>query len=500
MATALVLSLLFLASAALLFITVTRSKKPNQPPSPPKFPIIGNLLQLGSLPHRSLRHLSDKYGPLMLLHLFRIPTLIISSPEMAQQILKTHDLSFAGRPQLYSAKQLFYGCKDILFSPYGEYWRQVRKICVLELLSNKQVKSFRRIREEEVVSMIDQLSQSCITSSAVDLRHVLTKLSNSIVSRVALGRKYGGEDGNERFFDMIREYGVLLAAFCIGDYFPSLAWVDVVTGLNGRLNKASRTMDAFLDRVIKEHQERKEIGGQDGDDQRDFVDVLLHLQECSEIGVEMDRDSIKALILDMFSAATETTAITMEWVMAELTKNSEVMKKAQDELRRVMAGKQKVEEDDLHQMHYLKCVIKETLRLHPVAPLLAPKESNTEVMLQGYSIPSKTRVIVNAWAIARDPKSWERPDEFLPERFANNPIDFKGQNFQYIPFGAGRRACPGISFAIPTMELSLANLLYFFDWKMPDGLRGEDLDMSEAGGVTVGLRFPLRLVAMRHIS
>ncbi|RWR97031.1 Cytochrome P450 71A1 [Cinnamomum micranthum f. kanehirae] len=138
-----------------------------------------------------------------------------------------------------------------------------------------------------------------------------------------------------------------------------------------------------------------------------------------------------------------------------------------------MAGKQKVEEDDLHQMHYLKCVIKETLRLHPVAPLLAPKESNTEVMLQGYSIPSKTRVIVNAWAIARDPKSWERPDE---------------------------RACPGISFAIPTMELSLANLLYFFDWKMPDGLRGEDLDMSEAGGVTVGLRFPLRLVAMRHIS
>lgn len=202
----------------------------------------------------------------------------------------------------------------------------------------------------------------------------------------------------------------------------------------------------------------------------------------------------------MFNAATETTAMTMEWVMAELTKNSEVMKNAQDEVRRVMAGRQKVYEDDLHQMHYLKCVIKETLRLHPVAPLLAPKESNAEVMLQGYSIPSKTRVIVNAWAIARDPKSWDSPDEFLPQRFANNPIDFKGQNFQYIPFGAGRRACPGISFAIPTMELALANLLYFFDWKMPYGLRGEDLDMSEAGGVTVSLRFPIRLVAMRHVS
>ncbi|XXG88770.1 hypothetical protein AAC387_Pa12g0942 [Persea americana] len=496
MATALALSFLFLASAVLLFVTVTRSKKPNQPPSPPKLPIIGNSHQLGSLPHRSLRHLSDKYGPLMLLHLFRIPTLIISSPEMAQQILKTHDLAFSGRPQLYSAKQLLYGCKDILFSPYGEYWRQVRKICVLELLSNKKVKSFQRIREEEVVSMIDQVSRSCPTSSAVDLRHVLTKLTIGIISRVTLGKKYGDE-----FLDIVREYVALLGAFCVGDFFPWLAWIDVVTGLEGRLKKASRTMDAFLNRVIKEHQERKEIDGHDGDDQRDFVDVLLHLQEYSEIGVEiLDRDSIKAIVLDMFNAATETIATTMEWVMAELTKNSEVMKKAQDEVRRVMAGKQKVYEDDLHQMHYLKCVIKETLRLHPIAPLLAPKESNTEVMLQGYSIPSKTRVIVNAWAIARDPKSWDSPDEFLPQRFANNPIDFKGQNFQYIPFGAGRRACPGISFAIPTMELALANLLYFFDWKMPDGLRGEDLEMSEAGGVTVSLRFPIRLVAMCHVS
>ncbi|XXG88771.1 hypothetical protein AAC387_Pa12g0942 [Persea americana] len=415
---------------------------------------------------------------------------------MAQQILKTHDLAFSGRPQLYSAKQLLYGCKDILFSPYGEYWRQVRKICVLELLSNKKVKSFQRIREEEVVSMIDQVSRSCPTSSAVDLRHVLTKLTIGIISRVTLGKKYGDE-----FLDIVREYVALLGAFCVGDFFPWLAWIDVVTGLEGRLKKASRTMDAFLNRVIKEHQERKEIDGHDGDDQRDFVDVLLHLQEYSEIGVEiLDRDSIKAIVLDMFNAATETIATTMEWVMAELTKNSEVMKKAQDEVRRVMAGKQKVYEDDLHQMHYLKCVIKETLRLHPIAPLLAPKESNTEVMLQGYSIPSKTRVIVNAWAIARDPKSWDSPDEFLPQRFANNPIDFKGQNFQYIPFGAGRRACPGISFAIPTMELALANLLYFFDWKMPDGLRGEDLEMSEAGGVTVSLRFPIRLVAMCHVS
>ncbi|XXG88902.1 hypothetical protein AAC387_Pa12g1039 [Persea americana] len=212
----------------------------------------------------------------------------------------------------------------------------------------------------------------------------------------------------------------------------------------------------------------------------------------------MDSDSVRAIIVDMFNAGTETTATTIEWAMAELIKNPEVMKKAQEEVRRLMGRKGKVEENHLYQMHYLKCVIKETLRLHPVAPLLTPKESNAAVMLQGYFIPPKTRVIVNAWAIGRDPKSWERPEEFLPERFSNSPVDFKGQDFQFIPFGAGRRACPGISFAIPTMELALASLLYFFDWKMPNGMKQEDLDMSEAGGVIVCLRSPLLLIPVAH--
>ncbi|RWR97040.1 Cytochrome P450 71A1 [Cinnamomum micranthum f. kanehirae] len=491
MATAVVLSLLLLASALLLFLYATRPKKPNQPPSPPKLPIIGNFHQLGSLPHRSLRLLSHKHGPLMLLHLFRTPTLIISSPEMAQQIMKTHDLAFANRPLLRVGKHLFYGWRNTLFSPYGEYWRLLRKICVLELLSNNKVKSFHLVREEEVGSMIEQVSRSCPTSSAVDLRHVLIKLSNGVISRVALGKKYGDE-----FLDIVREYVALLGAFCVGDFFPRLAWIDVVTGLDGRSKRASRAMDAFLERVIKEHQE---MDGRDGDDQRDFVDMLLHLREGSELGVQLERDSIKVMILDMFVAATQTTAISMEWTMAELIRNPEVLQKAQEEVRSVLGRKSKVEEEDLHHMHYLKCVIKETLRLRPVGPLLIPRESSTDVVLQDYHIPPKTRVIINAWAISRDPLLWENPEEFLPERFANSPTDFKGHHFQYIPFGAGRRICPGISFAILTMELALANLLYFFDWKLPDGANGKDLDMSEAVGLTVSLRSPLHLIPICHV-
>ncbi|XXG88767.1 hypothetical protein AAC387_Pa12g0939 [Persea americana] len=315
--------------------------------------------------------------------------------------------------------------------------------------------------------MINQVSRSCPASSIVDLHHVLTKLTNGIISRVTLGKKYGDE-----FLDIVREYVALLGAFCVGDFFPWHEWIDVLTGLDGRSKRASHAMDAFLERVIKEHQERKEIDGRDGDDQRDFVDMLLHLREGSKLGVELERDSIKAMILDMFVAVTQTTAISMEWAMAEIIRNPEVLQKAQEE---------------------------ETLCLHPVGPLLIPRESNTNVVLQDYYIPPKTIVIINAWAISRDPLLWENPEEFIPERFTNSPIDFKGHHFQYIPFGARRRVCPRISFAILTMELALANLLYFFDWKLPDGANGKDLDMSEAGGMTVSLRSPLHLIPICHV-
>ncbi|KAJ0989206.1 hypothetical protein J5N97_007562 [Dioscorea zingiberensis] len=187
----------------------------------------------------------------------------------------------------------------------------------------------------------------------------------------------------------------------------------------------------------------------------------------------------------MFAAGTDTTFTALDWTMAELIRNPGVMKKVQEEIKEVVKGKGNVSEEDIDQMSYLKAVIKEVLRLHPPLPLLVPRESTERVKLHGFEIPTKTRVIINAWAIGRDPKTWERPEEFWPERFLNSVVDFKGQDFQLIPFGAGRRGCPGIMFAISTIELALATLLHHFDWKMPDGMSAEELDMSESPGITV---------------
>ncbi|XP_058089139.1 cytochrome P450 71A1-like [Magnolia sinica] len=504
-------SLLLLVVAIVLLILATfnggrRRNKSNQPPSPSKLPIIGNLHQLGgprSLLHRTLQSLSNKHGPLMLLHMGNIPTLVVSSAEMAEEILKTHDLVFASRPSPCpnAARQLLYGGTDLAFAPYGEFWRQVRKICVIELLSGKRVQSFAFIWEEEVGSMIEEIKGSS-SISTVNLTDMLLSLSSGIISRVALGKKYiGGENGKNRFMDLARESEVLLGSFSVGDYFPSLGWIDVLSGLDARLKRVSKGMDDFLDQVIEDHLIRRNVNNDINDDEhKDLVDVLLHLQKDTNADIHLTKDNLKAIISDMFSAGTDTSAVTLEWAMAELMRNPHVMEKAQAEVRRVVGRKAKVEEDNLIQMDYLKFIIKETLRLHPPGPLLIPHESTTSVTLQGYHISAKTRVLINVWAIGRDPKSWENADEFLPERFTNNPINFKGRDFQFLPFGAGRRICPGMSFGIFTLELALANLLYWFDWDLPGGAKKEDIDMSEVSGIVVHKKFPLHLVAKYHFS
>ena len=186
--------------------------------------------------------------------------------------------------------------------------------------------------------------------------------------------------------------------------------------------------------------------------------------------------------------------------MSELIRNPKVMEETQREVRRVYNNKGFVDESELHQLKYLKLVIKETWRLHPPAPLLLPRENSEKCVINGYEIPAKSKIVVNFWAIARDPKYWIEPEKFKPERFLDNPIDYKGKNFEYLPFGAGRRICPGITFATPNVELPLASLLYHFDWKLPEGMKHEDLDMTETFGVTVRRKDNLNLIPICYCS
>ncbi|MCL7032762.1 hypothetical protein MKW94_003827, partial [Papaver nudicaule] len=280
-----------------VFSVSKRSVTYKLPPSPPKLLIIGNLHQVGTLAHRSFRDLSQKYGPLMLLHLGQSPTLVVSSVEMATEIMKNQDLVFANRPSTTAANALFYGCTDIGFAPYGEYWRQVKKICVLELLSVKRVHSFKNLREEEVTAVIQKIWSSCSSREegevVINLSKLLLTLTNSIVSRCALGAKYESVDGN-KFGQLSREVFSLLGAFSFGDYFPLLGWMDVVVGLSSKLKKVSKELDVFFDQVIDEHLLCHSESEQDGINKLDLTDILLISQKDNP---DLSRNNIKAIIL-----------------------------------------------------------------------------------------------------------------------------------------------------------------------------------------------------------
>ncbi|KAF5476681.1 hypothetical protein F2P56_003396 [Juglans regia] len=474
-------SIFLLVLRTFFFYKKSRKRKVNLPPSPPKLPIIGNLHQLGKMPHLSLKCLAEKFGPIIYLQLGQIPAVAISSARLAKEAMKTHDLAVASRPQFFSAKHLVYGCTDIAFSPYGAYWRHVRKICIFELLSAKRVQSYSFVREEEVARLVHRVEESY--PSTTNLTKMLGLYANDVLSRVAFGRDFsgGGEYDRHGFQEILHEIQILLGGFNLGDFFPSMEFIDSLTGTKSRLQKTFRRFDRLFDQLLDEHVNQK----RETKEHKDLVDVLLHIQESGSDEIPLTKDNIKAIILDMFAAGTDTTWIALDWGMTELIINPKVMERAQAEVRNVVGDRRVVLESDLAQLQYLKAVIKEIFRLHPPNPLLLPRESMEDVSIDGYDIPAKTRFFVNAWAIGRDPESWENPDLFEPERFMGSTIDFKGQHFELIPFGAGRRMCPAITFGTASVELVLAQLLHSFDWELPPNTKPKDLDMAEVFGITM---------------
>ncbi|XP_022715989.1 cytochrome P450 71A1-like [Durio zibethinus] len=495
---------LILLVCLLIWLKPAKGKKLNLPPSPPKLPIIGNIHQLGKLPHCSLRDLSRKYGSLLLLQLGYNPTLVVSSAEMVREIVKNHDVVFSNRPRTTAANIILKGCRDVGFAPYGEYWRQLRKIFVLELLSNRRVHSFQYARDDEVESLINKISRASVKGESINLTDILVNVSHNVVSRCVLsGRSEEGEDSHSKFGELARRVMVLFMSFCVGDMFPYLRWLDVLTGYVPSLKAASGDLDKFFDLIIKEHRALK--NHDEVTNKKDFISIILQLQKDGMLEMDLSQDDIQAVILvsqlsfDMFLGGTDTTATTLEWMMAELLKHPNIMEKVQEEIRNVVGKKPKVDVDDIGKMEYLKCVIKETFRLHPPVPLLLPRETSANLKLGGYDVPSDVTVFINVWAIQRDPKWWEKPEEFIPERFENSSVDYKGQDFQFIPFGFGRRGCPGLLFGVASVEYVIANLLYLFDWKLPDGEIGKNLDMTELYGLTVNKKFPLHVLPISHV-
>ncbi|XP_076958107.1 cytochrome P450 71AV8-like [Bidens hawaiensis] len=482
----------------LIFIIIIRSfnsldhSNKSLPPQPWKLPLVGHIHHLiGAPPHHALRNIARKLGPVVSLQLGQVSAAIISSPPLAKEIMKTHDISFATRPKSPIIEILTYNYKDIAFAPYGDYWRQMRKICVLELLSSRRVQSFRSIREQESWDLIESIYTQRLKT--INLSDKTFTMINTIISKITIGSRCKDQ---AMLLDMIQEGNELSGGFDVSDLFPSIGLLALVTGTRKKMMKIRNKGDLILDNIILEHKDhRGRVNGPNNHaDEEDLVDVLLRLKDDGGLEFPLSFDNIKAVILQIFAAGSDTSAVTIQWAMSELMKNPRVMKKAQHELRQVLKGKTKIHESDIQELHYLKLVIKETLRLHPPIPFLLPRECSKNCEIGGFHIPVNTKVLINAWLIGRDPDYWNDPESFTPERFSESSFNMLGTDFEYFPFGAGRRMCPGMLLGLTNVELPLAMLLYHFDWELPNGTTSNDFDMLESFGTTLKRKNDLLLV------
>ncbi|KAI3524468.1 hypothetical protein L1887_03124 [Cichorium endivia] len=374
---------------------------------------------------------------------------------------------------------------DAAFSPHSDHWRDMRKVLVSEFLGPKRGRLYKNVIEIEMEGVLSSLS-SHSSSTIVNLDDMFLSIVNEVVCKVTFGDSYIEKKFNGKTLKEIVDESLVLLGGSFSDVFPTFGPIlDRLSGWNRRLEKCYSDLDGFLQMVIDQHK-TKTI-----DHENDFVD------DCTS---RLTTDELKALLMNVVEGALDTTSITLVWAMSEIVKNPRVMQKLQNEIRSSVGRKSSVHESDITKMTYLKMVVKETLRLHPPAAFLMGRECVSPCQIGGYDVLPGMKIMVTSWGLGRDPRIWkEGPTEFRPERFENAPLEyFGGSNFDMIPFGGGRRACPGYNMATSTAEFIIANLLYFFNWETPGGMKNQDLDMEEQGYPFLRRKTPLCLVPIKH--
>ncbi|KAL6009672.1 hypothetical protein ACLOJK_000101 [Asimina triloba] len=489
-------------------------KKVKAPPEPKgRLPILGHLLMLGGdepLP-RKLGSLADEYGPAFVLRLGSRPALVISTWELTRECFTTNDKALAARPKLEVGTQMSYNNAMLGFAPEGAYWRDLRKITVRDLLSPRRLHSLRQVRAAEVHLIMKDLyglwEKNGEKAVKVEMSERFGDLTFNVIAMMVIGKSCFGRVGEAaaaaagRFREAVKEWFHLFGIFVPADVFPFLKWWDL-RGYKKEMRRIFHVLDTLLTEWLEEHRRKKvhvhgdgdgDGVGDDDERQQDFLDVLIANVDGSQF-TDYDVDTIiKATTLTAIIAGYDTTWISSTWTLSLLLNNRETIRKAQEELDKQVGRDRNVEESDLNNLIYLQAIIKESLRLYPSAPLSGPHESTEDCYVGGYFIPAGTRLLVNLSKLHRDPRVWSEPEEFRPERFLTEHADVegKGKHFQYLPFGAGRRMCPGYIMAHQLLQLTFARLLHGFELR---SVGDEPVDMTEASGLTAPKATPLEVL------
>ncbi|XP_019186129.1 PREDICTED: cytochrome P450 CYP82D47-like [Ipomoea nil] len=502
----------------LFFLCNTLLSKPkhNQKMAPEPagaWPIIGHLHLLAGgrkPPHLILASLADKYGPIFRLRLGAHPVVVVSDAKTAQECFTVKDKKLATRPRALASEIMGYNYGMLGITPYGAYWREMRKIVVLELLSNRRTELLRPLRKSHIGRSIkrafDHWSENkdaVSGAAAMEMRQWF----GSLVMNMSVSMLFGEDEVVEesKFQRASRRLFELFGAAVVADFIPWLRWLDI-GGHEKAMRETAMEMESFAERWMEEHK-RKRKSKSSKEEEADFMDTMLSLFETTASSSHQSRlpggydtdQIIKSTCLAMLLAATDTTSVTLIWALSLVLNNYEVLERIQDELDTHVGKERRVEESDLKELIYLQAVIKETMRLYPAVPLSVPHEAMEDCIINNYHIQKGTRLITNFVKIHRDPKVWAKPDEFRPERFLTHhkDVDVRGNNFELIPFGSGRRMCPGISLALEIVQLALASLVHGFDMRR---ISNEPIDLTESCGLTNFKATPLQALLIPRLE
>ncbi|KAL3650053.1 hypothetical protein CASFOL_006456 [Castilleja foliolosa] len=485
--------------------TNSKINRKTLPPQPPNaWPFIGHLPHLrGHKPvARILGAMADKHGPIFSLRLGSHPAVVVSNWELIKDCFTTNDRIFASRPDMAITKHIVYKGAVFALAPYGPFWRDTRKIVTSQLFTSQQLEKLSHVRASEIDRSIKDLYCTRDEKGVLDLSEWCEDLTFNTAIRMLVGnsnKNNGGDQDQEwELRRAIKKVLYLSGLVVVSDAIPSLEWMDI-----GGYLKAMKTTTEEIDKILEDWLQERVLARtrcDDGDDHSSLMDVMLSIPNENYVLEGHNREKIiKATMLILLMAGSESTAEALIWAVSLLLNNPRALKIAQQELDTRVGRQRPVEEGDIKNLNYLQAIVKETLRLYPPGPLSGPRESTEDGYIGKYYVPKGTRIVVNLWKLHRDPKVWSNPDEFRPERFLeeHKNVGYMGQNFEYTPFGSGRRMCPGVSFALHVVHLGLARFLQGFCVSTP---MNRLVDMREGKGLALPKVKPLVVALVPRLT